>query len=119
MESLGPDVGPLVSNGVTYNFTAPEMYRFMQYDAPNGVCVSGVCLANAVGQATWTITLDTPADRVGGYLKGINESLTDIFFYDENNVLLGFMFPTQLNTTGYPSFFGFQTDAGRIKKNST
>lgn len=113
----GTYTGPLVSNGVTYSFSAPDLYRFIPYNFGNDHCAfPGVCLGNGVSQATWNIALDTPANRVGGYLNGIIGSQTYIYFYDINDMLLDSIFPIVLEPKGYPWFFGFETDAGLIKR---
>jgi hypothetical protein len=77
--------GSLALNGVTYSFS-PSGYRIDAYDQTGYTCISGNCLGNYTTSALWTITLDNPADRVGGYLSGHGDSLvlsqTDITFYD-------------------------------------
>jgi hypothetical protein len=117
---VGGYAGNLVTADATYAFSAPGGYRFVAYDALNYACVSGICLGNNVADVTWTITLANPVDRVGGFLSGVSDSLIPsqsfLYYYDANNVLLGSNFPIPLGTTASsPAFFGFQTDADRIK----
>jgi hypothetical protein len=82
-------------------------------------CIVDYCLGNNVTGATWNIVLTDPVDRVGGYLGGGNlvPSQTRIYFYDINDALLGYAFPIPILTISpSPAFFGFQTEAGRIKR---
>jgi hypothetical protein len=59
--------GPLVLDGVTYSTSLPDMYRI-----PSGSdCFSGSCFGIHVQGAWFTITLDNPAERIGGYLLAL------------------------------------------------
>ena len=56
--------GPLVLNGVTYATSLPDIYRI-----PSGSdCLFGQCFGTYLDNASFTITLDNPVERVGGYL---------------------------------------------------
>ncbi len=109
--TVGNYAGNFATADVTYAFSAPGGYRFVAYDPLNYLCVAGVCLSNNVSGATWTITLSSPVDPVGGYLTGAADSLilsqTTINFYDANGTLLGTTIPVSLvNTASSPAFFG-------------
>ena len=94
--------GPLVLDGVTYSTSLPDMYRI-----PRGSdCFSGSCFGIHVQGAWFTITLDNPAERIGGYLLGPTFD-PYVTLYDVNHDAL----------TGFNAsyFFGFQSDSNNIK----
>jgi hypothetical protein len=94
--------GPLVLDGVTYSTSLPDMYRIVS----GSYCLSGLCFGNYVSSASFTITLDNPVERVGGYLLG-STFLPYVILYDVNHVAIdGF-------DASY--FFGYQSDSNNIK----
>jgi hypothetical protein len=105
---------PLVLNGVSYFFSGGG--TVIAYNPLSYFCVSGNCIATTATNAVMTITLDNPAERVGGYLGG-QFSLPEATFYDANHILLGSSdtFTPLLTTSGNPAFFGFQSSDNDIK----
>jgi hypothetical protein len=75
--------GPLVLDGATYSTSLPDMYRIVS----GSYCLSGLCFGNYVSSASFTITLDNPVERVGGYLLG-STFLPYVILYDVNHVAL-------------------------------
>jgi hypothetical protein len=100
--------GPLVLNGVTYATSAPDVYRI----SSGSDCLSGSCFGTQVDNASFTIALDNPAERVGGYLQ-TPYNHPSVVFYDANHVFLDRLYVDETNSAPY--FFGFQSDSNNIK----
>jgi hypothetical protein len=110
---VGP--GPLVSDGVTYSFDSPDYYKFVAYDPNSPTCVSGVCLSSYLDNASLTITLDNPANRVGGYLTGnVDWGNSNIRYFDASSAFLGSGKAIPSVSNGGLSFFGFESLADPI-----
>ena len=112
--TVGNWEGSMSSEGVTYSFIQSG-YRFVAYNAPNGICITGLCLGSHVTNASLTIVLDTAANRVGGYLTGSVSSSAGVQYFDALGGLLGSATPILLSAVGYPYFFGFESLANPIK----
>jgi hypothetical protein len=100
--------GSVSSNGVTYTFGAPAVYRWAT--CPN----TGTCLSSFVSGAVLDITFDNPVNRVGGYLNYNPDYYTgipaEVDYWAADNTFLGWYTPVRAdNDADDLWFFGLES----------
>ena len=107
----GANQSSFLLDGITYAFSPGS------FDITNSHCLSGNCIENSAENAEWTITLGTPAFRVGGYLDGAGFTVSGstITLYDSTQVtILGVISPVSIDQSLSTGFFGFESDGALI-----
>lgn len=114
IDLLSQSVGAFTLGNVTYNSTRTGSDSLILY-GENSFCISGDCIGIGTSSADWEISFDTPVDRIGAFLTGINvNDRIRAVLRDSDGNILGTPNGIILGT-GEEVFVGFEADGALIQ----